>query len=316
MLPVNFLPEGVMYKALAGMNDKKLHRLLRQIRKQFTIDQFLFINFFDPFYFSSFPQDVRPFMSVYQSMDDIAEVPYTKRHGVRLEKSWMQRSTFSICTSSGLLHQHAGVTTRMHLLPNGVDETIFSFDRGNAIPKELEGNSRPIIGYVGSIEYRMDFGLIVEAAKALPDYLFCFVGPVATAEDDYVRLRELPNVLFIGPRSQEQLPAFLQHFTVACIPFRCNKLTSNIYPLKINEYLAFGKPVVSTAFSADIISFVPDIYIANSRIEFIELLKQAVAELPGKAPARMQRAKSNSWASRARAFFRLVGLYDQLAPMR
>ena len=91
------------------------------------------------------------------------------------------------------------------------------------------------------------------------------------------------------------------------IPFLCNKLTASIYPLKINEYLAAGKTVVSTNFSEDIRSFGDVIEVAKSDDEFVQLINKAIAEdSPEKVNQRIEVAESNTWEARVAQFWQLI----------
>ena len=100
---------------------------------------------------------------------------------------------------------------------------------------------------------------------AYPNHTLLLVGPVNSPEPAQIGLDQLLNVLFVGSRPLHELPPLLQYMDVVLIPFQCNTLTESIYPLKINEYLAAGKAVVSSDFSTDIRSFAPLIYLARPR---------------------------------------------------
>jgi glycosyltransferase involved in cell wall biosynthesis len=305
-LPINFLPDGRLYKWLAGLNDRVMFGLIRKLKAEFKIDDYIFINFFDPFFCRQLPADIRPGKFVYQSMDAISEVPYTARHGVRLENEIITRADVTICTSTGLLELHKAKSPNVFLLPNGVDGEVFS---NRALPKPIEfaEEIRPVIGYIGSIEYRMDFVLLKTVVQMLPSYFFYFIGPVYEKGQDVDELRNCENVRFAGSKRFNDLPAYLQHFSAAIIPFKRNALTANIYPLKINEYLMAGTPVVSTNFSPDIISFMPQVYIAESAQDFARQLTRAVAENDRqKVEARIAMAKENTWEVRARQFFDIL----------
>jgi teichuronic acid biosynthesis glycosyltransferase TuaH len=308
--PINFLPEGKLYNRLSAWNDELLFRTIRKLKQQHQINEYFFINFFDPFFCRQFPADIRPKKFIYQSMDAIGEVAYTARHGVRLENEMIEKADATICTSTGLVEQHKHKSSKVFLLPNGVDESIFS-SAPSKPAEELRDVKKPVIGYTGSIEYRMDFELLLAVVKLMPSYLFCFVGPVYEKGAHFDELRNFPNVRFLGPRPLRDLPGYLHYFDVAIIPFKCNSLTSKIYPLKINEYLMAGKPVVSTNFSLDISSFVPHIYIASNPAEFAMQLNKAIQENDGgRAGARIAIARQNSWQERARHFFEIITALD------
>jgi len=117
----------------------------------------------------------------------------------------------------------------------------------------------------------------------------------------------MDNITFTGPKEMEELPAYLKYFDVCIIPFAKNLLTKSIYPLKINEYLAAGKSVVSTNFSPDIASFKDFIHLANSSSGFVNLIDWAITDnSEDKITARTKKAASNTWETRIRQFEKLV----------
>jgi glycosyltransferase involved in cell wall biosynthesis len=139
---------------------------------------------------------------------------------------------------------------------------------------------------------------------------FFFVGPVNTDEHVKNGLADLPNTYFIGVKKMEQLPAYLQHADCAIIPFNCTKLTKSIYPLKINEYLAAGMPVVTTRFSEDIESFGNVVYLADSHSDFLLCVDKAISEnSPSLKNKRLEVANANSWSNRALQFYEIVKHY-------
>ena len=118
-------------------------------------------------------------------------------------------------------------------------------------PADMNFGDKKIIGFTGSIEYRTDFDLLYKLAKHHHDKILFMIGPVSTDEHRCIDNR-YPMLYLPVPENLEELPAYLQYFDCCIIPYKINTLTASIYPLKINEYLAAGKPVVSTNFSNDI----------------------------------------------------------------
>src|SRR5688572_17640398 len=149
-LPVNFLPDSKLYHWLAAWHDRRFFNLIRKLKDEFNIDDYIFINFYDPFFCRQLPVDIRPRKFVYQSMDAISEVPYTARHGVRLENEIIRKADVTICTSTGLLELHKGKSPNVFLLPNGVDEALFAM-KTLPVPVELAKETRPVVGYIGSM---------------------------------------------------------------------------------------------------------------------------------------------------------------------
>ena len=120
-------------------------------------------------------------------------------------------------------------------------------------------------------------------------------------------LDTLPNVILTGRKDIQDLPQYVKFMDVAIIPFRCNKLTKSIYPLKINEYLAGGRAVVSTNFSEDIRGFKDVIYLADNEAEFMQQINKAIAENSDeKVAERRQVAESNTWTARVKQVWEIV----------
>jgi hypothetical protein len=102
---------------------------------------------------------------------------------------------------------------------------------------------RPIIGYVGGIHRFFDAEMLAAMARARPDWSWVLVGPLQTSPRE---LKHIPNVHLIGPKAHEELPDYIHRFDVGIVPYLHNNYTATVVPTKIIEYLAAGKPVVST----------------------------------------------------------------------
>lgn len=307
-IPVNFLPPSELYNFLSRQNDRKLFAAIRNLIKRENIRQFIFINFFDPFFCAEFPKDIRPLLYVYQSMDDIAEEAYTARHGVRLEDRIIRRADITLCTSLELTRIHRPKSAHVYYHPNAADSKIFNqavTDR-LMVPEPISHISGKIIGFTGSLDYRTDIALLEKIAQEFHTETVCFVGPVLSSFDRG-RLAQYPNLLFYPPVAIEALPAYLQRFSAAIIPYNCNKLSRSIYPLKLNEYLAAGKPVVCTDFSEDLHGFREFIYLSKTHDDFTENLRRALNENdPVLQNARVQAAAENTWEQRVADFWKIV----------
>lgn len=309
-IPVNFLPEGKLYEMGGYLNDLIVFQLLRRLIRDHEIRKYIFINAFDPYYARRFPSTIlKPVKKIYYALDDISEVPYTARHGIKLEKEIAQTYDLVLATSRSIRDYFRTLTQHTYLLQNAADISLFNQAHSCRLerPQELKHISRQVIGYTGSLDYRTDFDLLMSVAIAHADKVICLVGPVLTDEIHTSGLSALTNILLCGTKRLEELPAYLQYMDCMIIPFKCNKLTRSIYPLKINEYLAAGKPVVSTGFSPDIREFSAVIGIADSMEEFNRLITQALKENSAEsADMRLQFSSNNSWEHRASEFREIV----------
>ena len=307
--PINFLPEGKLYNTLSAINQSILVKTLRRLLKEHHIKEYVFINFFDPFFLRSLPQHIKPARFIYQCMDDLSQVSYTAKHGVRLENEIISNANITLCTSRELTRIKSNISDKVHFHPNAADVELFKTAATEVLtrPSGMYFDDKKIIGFTGSIEYRTDFELLYKIAKYHYDKIVYLIGPVAGDEHIKRGLTKLRNVIFAGAKSLNELPAYLQYFDCCMIPYKVNKLTASIYPLKINEYLAAGKPVVSTNFSADIASFRNYIYIGDTHEEFIDLIDKAIEEnVINKKIARMEAANANSWEKRVEEFWEII----------
>ncbi len=312
VIPVNPLPSGALYDTLAGLNDKIVFSTLRKLIKDFDIKKFIFLNSLDPFYARKFPSDFKPELFIYQTRDDISQAKYAAKHGVRLENEMVKKADLVLTTGKELLKAKSKFNPNTFLLPNAADVGLFSSIAGKEIPrpKELEGKTGKVILYMGNIGWaRVDFLLLRKIAEH-KDWILLLVGPTDSEEHIKAGLDKMPNVIFTGPKKLSELPPYVAHADCTTIPFQCNILTKSIYPLKINEYLAAGKPVVTTAFSEDITDFNDVVYIASSHDDFIAMIEKSLAENSSELEkSRIKVAEGNSWKARVQAFWNIVDDY-------
>lgn len=313
-LPVNFLPPGGMYDFFSGVNDRRIFGTIRRILQDYGVKEWVYINSFDPFFARDFPADLKPLVKVYQCMDDISEVGYSKRHGARLEEDITRKFDITLCTSRELTRINSEFTPHSYFHPNAADVSLFRKALENDLPRppEMAHINGKTIGFTGSLEYRTDYELIEKLARHHSDKHLVFVGPVRTDEMDKRGIAALPNVTMVGPKQITELPGYLKYMDVVIIPFLKNKLTRSIYPLKINEYLGAGKPVVATDFSEDIMEFADVAHIAGDHDTFIGMIDAAIAgDSPEKRAERLARAEQNTWTARVQQFWDYVDGWHQ-----
>jgi glycosyltransferase involved in cell wall biosynthesis len=198
------------------------------------------------------------------------------------------------------------------LAPNGCDAAHFSAGRGRKsgdervarLPDSLQRDEAilriarhrgPVIGYIGAWAPWVDEGWIRSAAAALPDALFYIAGPALREDTGPLG----SNVSLLGLRAYAELPALLRLTTACMIPFRINRITESTNPVKVYEYLAAGKPVVSSPL-AEVLPMQPHVQIAATAEAFAALLAEACRQPEAEEAQRMAYARQFSWSERYR----------------
>jgi hypothetical protein len=189
--------------------------------------------------------------------------------------------------------------------PNAVDLNHFDSARHYPRPGELRGlRGRAIVGYYGALASWFDYALVDHLARVRQELDIVLIGI------DYDRtlarsgLLQNQNVHFLGPRPYDELPAYLAHFDVATIPFVLNDITESTSPIKLFEYMAGGRPIVTTDMRE--CRKYRSVSIAHDRDEFVTLIDRAIATKDDFARRALlaEEARGNSWAQR------VTDLYD------
>jgi glycosyltransferase involved in cell wall biosynthesis len=219
------------------------------------------------------------------------------------------RSRLVFATSRAMYDRQLERNAHTYLVPNGADYEHFraAADPTIAAPETVE-LARPVIGFAGNLtRAKVDFGLLEDIAAAR-DWTLLLVGPVRRdAEEEFARLRQRPNVVWLGERPYAELPRYVAAFDVALIPYVANEYTRACVPLKLYEYLAAGKPVVASGLP-ELVGMEPDV-IVTDRSQFTASVEDAL-ELRSEIDRerRSALASRNTWEVRTG---RLLDLIDQ-----
>ncbi|MCQ6959666.1 glycosyltransferase [Mucilaginibacter aquariorum] len=294
VFPVNFLPNGALYNSLLKFNAWLLRRSVKKALKRLDMQSEL-INFtsFNPGMGLMTGRTFNEKTLIYHCYDEIKGAPlWSSKHGLRLEAGFMKMVDAVIVTSKGLYDSKKDFCKQCFIVKNAVKVDLFK--KGFS---KTPDHSKKVIGYVGTIDDRGDYDILQHLFTAMPDAEFVFVGRILSDRGEAI-LRKYPNVRVEGPKMPEQLPPYLQTFSVGIIPFVKDDFTKGIYPMKINEYLAAGLPVVSTAFG-DIADFASLIKITDDKETFLQYVQSEIAEdTPEKREARLKTAENNTWDQR------------------
>jgi glycosyltransferase involved in cell wall biosynthesis len=257
-----------------------------------SMEQPIVLNAFNPFVGAGSSGKLNERMHVYYCYDEITAAQWTKRHGGRLENLYLEQVDAVITTSDAKTRGSIPVRT----VKNGVDAELFATARSGD-----QERGKTVLGYVGSVDDRFDVDLIRNVARTFPDAEIRIIGRIVRNEIAD-RLAEYGNVVCTGPMQMSDLPGEMASFTVGLIPFVQSEFTKHVYPLKVNEYLAAGVPVVMTDF-ANLPEFTGQVHVAASEDKFISAIRKATHEWHAEEiQERQEMGKRNDWNVRVDDF--------------
>ncbi len=241
---------------------------------------------------------------VYDCIDDLAVFPYNQEVLRASHERMLREASVVACVSRPLLEECRRARPDAIYLPNAVDVEHFETAASDGAPEALRpvlDARRPVVGYYGAIASWLDVGLVASAARLRPDWSFVLLGIQLADAPSLEELERLPNVFVLPPQPYRDIPAVLACFDVAFIPFVVNEITHATSPLKLFEYFAGGKPVISTPMP-ECAAF-PEVRIVRNGEELASALD--AARLDSRDPghrARLRRvAVENSWTARVEA---------------
>ena len=233
------LPWGVEAETSAAMQRDLLDRL---IRERAIVDPVLW--YYTPLALA-FSDHLATRTLVYDCMDELAAFAFADPALPARERDLMARATLVFAGGASLYDARRARRRSVYLFPSGVDAAHFLPARG-ALPEPADQAPlpHPRVGFFGVLDERLDQDLLLRAAAHRPDLQFVLVGPVVKV--DPAALPQRPNIHYLGPKRYDELPAYIAHWAAAMMPFAMNEATRFISPTKTPEYLAAGRPVVST----------------------------------------------------------------------
>ena len=216
-------------------------------------------------------------VTVFDAMDELSKFKFAPAKLLDLEQELIDLADVVFTGGSSLYEAKKHRHDNIHCFPSSVDRAHFCKARARSFePGDQEDLPRPRLGFYGVIDERFDTELLDAVAKMRPNWSFVMVGPVVKiAPDD---LPKRPNIHYLGGKTYDQLPSYLSGWDVALMPFAMNESTQFISPTKTPEYLAGGKPVVSTPVR-DVVrhyGHLEGVKIAATPKEFVVACEQAL----------------------------------------
>jgi glycosyltransferase involved in cell wall biosynthesis len=228
---------------------------------------------------------------------------------VELNDRILRTADIVFAVSDELHHRAKAVNDNSYLAPNATDVTVIGELAEEDVALELISMPRPIIGYIGQIGDKIDYELLTDLAKARPNWSFVLVGNVWVTKQGVVeRLAARPNVHFMGQRAYRDLAGFLRGFDVCMLPHLCNDLTRSMDPIKLYDYLASGKPIVSTPV-AGTKRFLDVLSVADNRADFLKCIEEALNEDGQLTRRRVAYARQNTWPQRAGEIWQVISCH-------
>ena len=186
-------------------------------------------------------------------------------------------------------------------IPNGANfERFVQASQPQPVPEDMQEIPHPIFGFVGALQTCIEYGFVETAARAHPEWSFVWIGNEKPGAD-LSALRQLANVYFLGVKPNEKLPEYLAQFDACLNLFAESELSKDVSPLKFYEYLATGKPIISTLQPDQVLQYTPIIHIAATAQDFISCCEQALRDTqPERVSARIEEGRKSSWDARVR----------------
>lgn len=238
--------------------------------------------------------------SAYGGLSDPAAVD-------KMEEDLAASADVVFSTAEGLHERLSRFNEHAYMIPNGADYGLFSkAHEALPLPEELKGVTKPVFGFVGMLQQCIDTDILKKVAQSFPGGTLAVCGK-ALPGVDISALEELPNVRLCGLVPHGELPRYLSNFDVCLNPFRPGGLSRHVSPLKFYEYLATGKPVVSTPEPLQVLDYSDAVYIASDADEFVAKCGEAARENdPDAVLRRMEYGRRASWDAKVREMERIL----------
>ncbi len=317
---INSIPWPWAFDAMNRLNSRRLAREINEAAAELGFKNIILYvenDFLRGIYLDQYIRDVD--YCIFYIRDFLTSQNYFKKHGPRLEPKMIAKADIVITNSNWLADYARRFNKNSYFVGQGVDLKTFK-DQEYPMPAGLEHIPGPIIGYVGAIlATRLDPEIIKDIAERRPEWNIVLVGP----EDKYFEghsLHQMKNVYFLGRKDLPELPAYIKHFDVCINPQLVNEMTIGNYPLKADEYLALGKPMVATRTEA-MKMFEDFVHLCDQPLEYVGAIEKALAEAENEDMIMKRKAfaRSHTWEScfenLDRELNKIVGRHDHKKAM-
>ncbi len=270
---VPHLPDGLRSEIAINA---VMREMTRQLFTDHDIDKYIFW-YYTPMALS-FTDHFNPVASVYDCMDELSAFKGAHSALPMLEKQLFRHVDLVFTGGQSLYEAKCGQHPSVHAFPSSIDVKHFGKARNlTEDPKDQAHIPHPRLGFFGVIDERFDSQLLDQIASMRPDWQFIMIGPIVKI--DPASLPQHPNIHYLGGKKYQELPEYLAGWDIALLLFARNDSTRFISPTKTPEYLAAGKPVISTSIR-DVVRPYGDlklVEIADTPDEFINAAEKILA---------------------------------------
>lgn len=252
--------------------------------------------FYDPMATPAFAGKIGEIANVYDCMDQLSQFRFAPPELISRERQLLKKADVVFAGGYKMWEDKKQHNENSHFYGCGVDVDHFATARSGetVVPADINFVERPILGYFGVVDERLDYDLIARLADSNPNWNVCIVGPPCKIDPNELPQRD--NLFWLGGRPYAELPAYAKAFDVCLMPFALNEATEFINPTKTLEYMAMGKPIVSTPVPDVVTNFGRNVAVSSNSDEFIALCRQA-AENPDcdQIKRGLEMANRNTW---------------------
>ena len=236
----------------------------------------------------------------YRVYDEVALFPGIASAGAaieKLERKLLKKASVIFTTSSYQYSKRKRHHPNTHFIPHGCDFNLYNeaIYKNLEKPEDIKHLNSSIIGFVGNIDHRIDWDLIIYLCKKRPHWSILFIGRVENIPELYSQqIKEMPNILLLGQKSPDKIPAYLKCIDVSIMPYLVTGLLSAAFPRKLHEHFAAGKPIVSTRWP-EVLPYENLVGLAKNKEEFLLFIEEELlSNTVSKVEKRVNLARKNS----------------------
>lgn len=224
--------------------NERIQQLIHEVLKEYNIENY--ISWYYTPMALQFTGELTPETVIYDSMDELSAFRFAPPQLLQFEEELFKKADVVFTGGNSLYQTKKNRHHNIHAMPSSIDKEHFGQARSiQHEPDDQMGIGFPRLGFFGVVDERFDIELLREVSAQRPNWQFVIIGPVVKINPD--DLPQASNIHYLGPKTYTELPQYIAHWDIALILFALNESTEFISPTKTPEYLAAGKPVISTA---------------------------------------------------------------------